>query len=818
MHEFFGQLRLTLRQLRRRPGINALAILSLALGIGVNSSIFSLVNAVLLRDPAVRDPASLVEIYTADSGGFPYATSCYPDFLDLQAGADSLSGMSAFSLMLATYDDGAATRVLFGEAVSANFFDLMGLRPALGRGFAESESGDDGSQTVAVLGYGFWQKEMGGSRDVLGKTLRLNGRPLTIVGVAPKDYRGTLPSLVADYWVPIGMYDALSEERRLQHRGSRFLFVKGRLAPGVELKQAQAQMDGLFAGLAEQYPGTNAERKITLVPSREVVFNPGVDKPLFGVAALLLTTVAFVLLIACSNIANLLLARALERQSEVAVRLALGASRGQLVRQLLLEGLLLAALGGALGLALAFGLSRWLVSFQPPLPIPLALDLGLDHRVLLFTLLLTVVTGLLSGLVPALRASRPDLVSALHNAGGGSSGGGRRRFALRNALVVLQVAVSTVLLLGAGLFLRSLGQAQAIDPGFELRQGAVAMVSLGLGGRYSEAEGRVFLDRMQESVRSLPGVRSAALAGHLPLGFAMQSRGVYVEGAATGPEDDGSREVDFNRVGPGYFETMGIALTAGRAFTAADREGAPLVTIVNEEAARRFWPGEDPIGRRIHFGSEEELRTVVGVAATGKYRTLGESPRPFVYEPLLQDYFSAVSIVVASDRPEGEIAAALRRELQALDPGLPIIDLRTLSQHLAFMLFPARMGASLLASFGLLGLILASVGLYGVVAHGVSRRTREVGVRRALGAQSRDVVRLVVRQGMTLVVVGLVLGGIVAALGGRLLRGWLYGISSLDPITFAVVPALLLLVALAANWIPARRATRIEPTRALRYE
>jgi len=816
MGDLMTALRRTVRQLARRPVINGLAVLSLALGIGVNSSIFSVVNAVLLRDPPVSKPETLVEVYTGDSGGFPYATSSYPDYVDVRNGVEAFSDLAAFNLAIASYDEDQVPRLLFGEIVTGNFFDLLGVELALGRSFLPEEDATPGSHPVAILGHGFWQAEMGADPEVLGKTVKLNGIIFSIVGVAPEEYRGTLPSLVADFWVPMQMHDALNERSLLDRRGRRSLFMKGRLAPGVTVEQAKARLEAMASVLSEEYPETNEDRTMTIVPSREVVFNPGVDGPLFGVAGLLLTMVGLVLLIACSNIANLLLARAADRRKEVAIRLALGASRRQLMGQLLFEGMALASLGGILGLGLAFWISRLVVSFQPPLPIPLAVDLGLDSKVLIFTLVLTVVTGLVSGLAPALRASKPDLVPSLRD---DSSGGGlvRRRFGLGNGLVVLQVVVSTVLLLGAGLFLRSLAKTQAVEPGFDLRNGAVAMVSLGFGNRYSEEEGRLFYERLVERVGSLPGSRSAALAGHLPLGFAVTSRGVETEDEPLEAGEDG-QQVDTVRVSSGYFETMGIDLPWGRSFRERDGPGAPGVVIVIEEAARRFWPGEDPVGKRLRWSSSDPYMEVVGVAKTGKYRTLGEEPRPFVYEPFRQSYSSTMSLVVASSLPEAEVLGMVREELKALDPALPIFDLRTMTEHLAFMLFPARMGAVLLAAFGLLGLILASVGLYGVVAYGVSRRTREVGIRRALGAQRRDVLWLVVREGMLMVVIGIALGVGIALLAGKVLQGWLYGIGAADPVTFVAVPAVLAAIAFLANLIPARRATRVDPMMALRYE
>jgi putative ABC transport system permease protein len=816
MFDLVRDFRFAARLLARKPMTSALAALSLALGIGVNAAIFSLVDAVLLRDPPALRPAQLMEVYTSDSGGFRYATASYPDYLDLRDGNDVFSQLAAFDMTVASHDVGEGSELLFGEEVSANYFEMLGLEPALGRFLVPAEEAPAGAHPVVVLGHGFWQRRFGGDPAVVGRSLRLNGRDFEIVGVAPEKLKGDVPGVADDYWLPLSMHDAISESPRLGKRGSRSLFLRGRLAPGVSAAQAQARFDVLAQRLAAEYPDTNEGRTITLVPSRQVALNPGIDGPLFGVAGLLMAIVGMVLLIACSNIANLLLARAADRSREIAVRLALGAGRRRLVRQLLAESLLLAVPAGLGGLLLAAATTRLLVRFKPPLPIPLALDLGLDGRVLAFTLAVTVATGLLCGLAPALQASRPQLVGALKD-DAAALGRRFRRLGLRNVLVTGQVAVSTLLLVGAGLFLRSLANARAVDPGFSLRQGVMAQVALGFGNRYTEQEGRLFYQRLVERVAALPGVDSVALAEHLPLAMQIHTRGLQVEGQPEVDEKDWP-EADVATVGPGYFRTMGIPLPWGRGFSNADGPEAPGVVVVNETAARRYWPGEEPLGKHLRFDDKGPWLAVVGVAGDGKYRTLGEDPRPFVYQAFAQDYSSMMGVVVASRLDEGQLLAQVRHEIAALDPHAPIFDIKPMSEHLAVMLFPARMGAVLLAAFGVLGLVLASVGLYGVVAYSVSRRTREVGIRRAVGAGDGAVVRLVVGEGMVLVGVGVAVGLGLALAAGRFLGSLLYGIGAADPVTFVAVPLLLGAVALAANLIPARRALRVDPMEALRYE
>lgn len=820
MRDLLQDLRFAFRQMAQRPGFTLFAVLSLALGIGVNSSIFSIVDAFLLRDLPAARPDELVEVYVGDKGGFRYGTASYPQLVDLREGGREVAEIAAFNLTVAAHDLGRRTELLFGEMVSGNYFEFLGIRPALGRSFLPEEDATRGTHPVAILGHDLWRRRFGGDPRVIGRTVKLNGIHFTVVGVAPAKLKGSFPGVVSDFWIPLQMTDAMEETPSLTNRYARSLFVQGRLRRGVTLAQAQARFATVARRMAAAWPKEDGKVEITLVPSREVALNPQIDGPVLGVAAGLMAIVGLVLLIACSNIANLLLVRASERRREIAVRLALGAGRGRLIRQLLTESLLLAGFGGLAGLLLAFWTARLIVSFKPPIALPLSIDVRLDLRVLAFTFALSVVTGLVCGLAPAFRASRPDLVSALKDdsAGGGSR---HRRLGLRNLLVIGQVAISTVLLIGAGLFLRSLGKAQSIDPGFRLRRGAAIQVVVGLGGAYDEAEGRVFFQRLLERARALPGVRSAALAEHLPLGLNIHSSSVEAEGRPKPKEGEGF-PVDVVSVGPGYFETLGISIPRGRAFDDRDDlsgRDAFFVAMVNETAARRLWPGEDPVGKRLRFtGEGRSWMTVIGVAEDGKYRTLGEEPRSFVYQPSLQDYSSFQTLILAGDGDERALLNEARRLLDEMDPNVPIFDQKTMTEHLSVMLFPARLAAALLAAFGALGLVLASIGLYGVVAASVARQTREVGVRMAMGAQRRDVLRLVLREGMVLTGTGLAAGLGLAFAGARLLRTLLYGIGTGDPLTYAGVAAVLTAVALCANLVPARRATKVDPLVALRYD
>lgn len=816
MHDLFLESRLALRAMARRPGIYLFAVLSLALGIGANTAIYTLVNAVLLKGLPAAKPNELVAVYMSDSDRFSYSTHSYPDFQDLRRDNDTLAELAAWTVTVATHEVGDTTEVLFGQEVSGNFFRLLGLPLALGRDFYAEAEQPPGTQPVVVLGHRFWKSHFASDPGVVGRTLRLNGTALTVVGVAPAELRSNFPGVVADFYWPLPMHDQLSLSSMLESRGGRSLWLLGRLKPGVTAAAAQSQFATLAARLATAYPESNEGRTVTVMPLSKVALNPGIDKPVFFVAALLLVVALLVLLIACSNIANLLLARAADRGREIAVRLAIGSSRWHLMRQLLVESLLLALAGGVLGLLLAMWGAQLLVAFKPPLPIPIALDLAPDLSVFAVAFGLALVTGLVCGLAPALKASRPQLVSALKSEGMVMPGR-FRRLSLRNVLVVWQVALSTVLLIGAGLFLRSLGKAQSIDPGFALERAVVTQAVLSLGRAYDETTGRQFYREVTERMAALPGATGVALAESLPLGGNVHNSSLYLEGRPV-VEDAEELNVDVSNVGVGYFRTLGIRILSGRDFEELDGPDATPVVVINEAAAQQFWPGEAALGKRLRFDDEAPWRTVVGVVATGKYRTLGEDARPFVYGNLMQDYSEFVAIVVATDGDESTLLQAVRAELRAINPNLPIFSIKTMTEHFAFMLFPARMAALLLTAFGVLGLVLASVGLYAVVAYAVARRTREVGIRMAIGAGAQQVMRLVMGEGMALVAVGLGLGLALALVGAQALGKLLYGISTVDPITFAAVAALMATIALIANTFPALKATRVLPVEALRTE
>ncbi len=813
----FHDLRYATRRLLRAPGFTTAAILSLALGIGANTAIFSIVNAVLFRDMPARSPAELVELYTRDAGGYEYSTFSYPDLRDIQDEATVFDDVAArYPAMVSLADDDGTSDILWGEVVTPNLFDVLGIGPAIGRTLHADLDAAKGASPVAVISHRTWERRFGGDPGVVGRTLRLNGRAITVVGIMPEGFTGQFPAFQMDLWLPTSMAVALHIEDadQAEYRGGRNLFPVARLKPGVTVDQARAELRVLSHRLAAAYPDTNDGRSMTLLRSDQVSFNPMVDRALTPIAILLMGVVGLVLAIACANLASLLLVRAAGRQREIATRLAIGAGRGRVVRQLLTESVLLALLGGAAGVALGFLLIRVLMGFTPPIPIPVNLDLGLDRTVLLFTFGLSVLTGILFGLAPALRASRPDLLPALKDATR-SGLGRRRRFGLRNGLVVGQVVVSLLLLVAAGLFLRSLAETRKVDPGFDTEHLAMAALNLEQLG-YSPEQGRVFMDRLVERLDGLPEVRSATIAARVPVGISIQTREFLPEGQPT-PADGRIPSYDYTRTDDAYFETMGVAIVRGRGFTRADRTG-PDVAIVSETAARRFWPGEDPIGKRLRRGEDGPWTTVVGVAADTKVRTLGEAPRPYVYLPLDRRGTDIAMVVAATRGDPSRFLPTLLAEIQAIDPAVTPFQSGTIRDQMAIMLYPARMGALLLGAFGALALLLAVTGLYGVASYTASRRTREIGIRMAVGARPGDVRRMVLRDGAVLVGAGLAIGVALALVAARFLARFLFGIGVVDPVTFIAIPLLLGGVALLATWVPARRAGRLDPMRALRYE
>ncbi len=815
MQTLLQDLRFAIRILAKAPGFTAVAVISLALGIGVNTTIFSLINGVLFRPlPRVKEPAALVWFR---------APASYPDYEDFRdqndvfSGISALSGTSEFSL-----SQGGQPELVKGEFVSANYFSVLGVDISTGRAFLPEEDRLADAQPVVVLSYGLWQRRFGGDPNLIGGSVSLNGLTFTVVGVAPQGFVGAEATLPRDLWAPMAIYPRLNPPPagkgdvvpdRLRDRGTDSLNLIARLKPGVTRAQAQAAMTAIVARLPKERYHQTIDERLRAVELLTVSggLDPRDRAGALPISALLQAIVSLVLFTACANIAGLLLARSSLRRREIGIRQALGASRARIVQQLLTEGLLLSLLGALAGLLVAMWAKGLLISLVSATPIA-ALDLRLDYRVLAFTFSASLLAGLVFGLAPALQASKPDLIPALKNE---AAGKGYRRSRLRNAFVISQTALSVILLIGSGLFIRSLLNARTINPGFKVEGGLMATLDPGLL-RYNEEQGQEFFRQAVERVESLPGVERASLMLFVPLGLSFGQRGVYVEG------QNGSRNVTttgFNIVGPRYFQTMGIPVMRGREFTSRDRAGAQRVVMINETLARRLWPGEDPIGKRLRLGGPSGPEAeVIGLAGDGKYATIGENARPYIYQPLLQSYSSKMTLVVRTTGNPEALSAAIRERIQSLDPNLPVAQITTLAGQVDFALFPARLGAALLGAFGLLALGLAATGIYGVIAYSVSQRTQEFGIRMALGADGADVRRLVLREGLKVVLIGVTAGLALSLAAARLIAGFLYGVGANDPLTFVGVALLLTAVALLACYLPARRATKVDPMVALRVE
>ena len=813
MSGFLHDARLALRPLVRRPGFAVAVVLTLALGLGVNAAFFSVIDAALLRPLPVRDPDRLVNVYTSRAHGAGFGPMSYADYRDLAASAPVFDGVVGYGGFMGTITGAGRAEPVFGELVTGNFFDVLGVAPAAGRTFRPDEDRAPGAAPVAVLGYGFWQRRFGGDPAAVGRTLTLNGRPYTIVGVAPPWFTGMLVrGFAADLWVPAMMMGPIRDSRP-DERNERWLFVKARLADGVSVERAAAAAAAVGRALERDHPATNEGRLFRVVPSGSVLFMPDADRIIEPVALTLLAAAGLVLLVACVNLTGLLLAHVSSRRREIAVRLALGAGRARIVRQLLVEHAALAALGGALALLLSAWAASWLVGFKPPLPVPLSFDVRIDGRVVAYTAGLAALAALLMGLLPALRSSRLDLVPALKGAAGQVR---RRRWSLRLSLLVPQVAAAFVLLLVAALFTRSVSRAGGVDPGFDLDHTALVALNLGDSG-YDEARARAFYEALTRRVEARPGVHAVAVTDRIPLDlYGSQSTVLTSEG------DDGTERSapgQMGHVGAGYFDAMGVAILRGRAFAAGDTAAGARAVVVSAEAARRLWPGRDPIGRRLRLGAGgAPWLDVVGVAADVKVQTLGEAPVPFAYRPLAARHTGLLRVVARVDGSPGRAAAWLREDVESLDDRVAVFESGTMNDVLGVMLFPFRMAAALGGLLGLFTLALAGVGLYGATAFALSRRRRELAIRVALGAAPRDIVRVVLGGGLAAVGAGLLAGLPVAFVVARLMSAWLFGVTPADAAAYSSAAGVLAAAAVLAVLRPACRAIRLDPMSALRDE
>ena len=820
LETFLQDLRFAARMLRKNLSVTTIVVLTLALGVGANTAIFGLVNGLLLQRlpvPAAEQIAALV-IQSGDSslGALGFSYPQFVEFREQTAPICEVFG-SATAWRLNFAAEGHSDTLTIG-GVSSNYFSALGVKPALGRLVLPSEGEHPGEPAILVLSYSFWQRRFGGDPQVIGKQVRVGGKPATIVGVMEKEFRGQFSVFEMDAYAPLSTaFDKSSAINFWNSRDIHLMLVLGRLKPGVTLAQAQSRFDVISRRLAAQYPVTDKDLSVRVMDERLSRPIPYANNAFIVFSGLFLILGALVLLLACTNIANILMARASVRQREMAIRAALGGARYRLVRQMLTETMLTALLGGIAGVALGAGLSHFASSTHLS-NIPVRLGFGFDWRVFVYALAAVLFTAIAAGLSPALRATRADVNTALHQ-GGRADAGGKARHKVRGDLMAAQVAGSLMLLIVAGLFVRSLRAVEHMDIGFDPNQLLNVRLDPSLHN-FSETQTKEFYRSLETKIRALPGVQSASLASAVPVAYMLERESVYIEGRPV-PPGQKAPEMMFNSVDAPYFETVRVRVLLGRAFTDADSETSPRVAIVNETMARLFWSGENPIGKRFGLSSDAgPFVEIVGVARDGKYRVLAEDPQPYFYVPLTQHFTSQRTLQIRSSIPLESLAPIVQREIQALDANDPIEEIQTMKESLGGTLgyFIYRLGASLAAAMGLLGLLLAVVGVYGVVSYAATQRTQELGIRMALGASPRQILALLLKQGARLVIAGLLFGLAGAWALTRAMTHMLVGVSPSDPLTYLSVAALLSFITLLACWIPARRAVRVDPTVALRYE
>jgi predicted permease len=823
-------IRYALRGLRRSPGFAIVAVLTLALGIGANTAIFTVVNAVFFHPIPVHDPGKMVELFTASQNKifgfnnnlFPLS---FPNAGDIQRRVQSFSGVTVFIGAPVSLTINGQPDQYFADLASGNFFDVLGVHAAMGRTFREEEDREPGAGPVIVLSHGLWERKFAGNPNVIGQSVLLNGQGFTIVGVAPKGFQGTAALGGPDMWIPMSMHDQIvSGLIKTFFNERRFLGfnVVARLKEGARPEQAKAELQAIASDLEQAFPLANKGRSFTMLPLLESSINPNQRGAFQRAGVLMMAVVGIVLLIACFNIANLLLARASGRKREMSIRVAIGASRSRIMVQLLTEAMVLATAGGALGLGLAVVGRDVMWQFRPPQLPADGMDLSLDWHVMAFTLLVAMGTGLIFGLAPALQASRPDLVSELKERAGGDLSKKRNRwgrvphFSVRDILISLQVAVCLIALVGAGLFLLSLRNAQEMDAGFDTHN--LAMLSFDLGAlNYDTARVKEFQRRTLETVQATPGVKSATLANIIPLFNGGFGRTVFREGEDASNGQNGQL-TQMGAVASEYLQTLGIPLLRGHGFDSSVREDSPKVAIINETGARRFWPNEEAIGKRFKFFKDTEWTQIVGVARDSKYNTLGEELSPYMYVPLIQNPSPGVTLFFRTSADPRALLNTVRGQVQAMDRNLPITNVWPIGEVISQSLWAAGFGASLLTVFAMIAMALCAVGIYGVVGYSVGQRIREFGIRLALGAQPRDVLLMVLKQSALIMAAGLAAGLVAAFLLARLIVTFLYGVNTNSPLAFLAMALVLALVGVFAAYIPARRAAKVDPMVALHYE
>ena len=813
VENFVQDLRFGLRMLRRSPGFSILAILCLTLGIGANAAVFSWIEGILFRPyPLVAHQERLVALTGTARGEAGHTDISWPDLLDLQKHCTLVDSFIVTKIMGTTLSLGDRAERTIGSIVSANYFDAIGVHPILGRGFAPGEDVGSNAHPVTVIGYQLWKSRFKGDTGIIGKTQRLNGIEHTIVGVAPEGFLGTFVGWGMQFWVPASMEETFEGGGyKLEDRGARWIEAYARLKPGVTIGQAQQEMSAVAMRLEADFPATNRGRGVRLWPLWQTPFNnAGTLLPTLGI---MLAVVVFVLLIACANVGNLLLVRAFTRRHEMTVRVAVGANRSRLLQQLLTEGLILSGVAAMSGLLFAHWCRHALVLLFPVRGgVAMTLPGEIDWRVLAVSAGVCLISTLSLGLVPAIQTGKIDLAGALKSEMSGVVGGGQGKSWLRSSLVVLQVSLSFLLLVGAGLLMQSLQRIRDLDPGFSTRGVLVTAVDL-RGAGYEAQRAKTFDDDLVERVRALPGVESVALARATPLGYgSYSSSAIAVDGYQPRPEEQPT--VQYNQVGPGYFATMGIPLNSGREFTRADNETAALVAVVNDVMAAQYWRGDDPVGKRLQV--KGQWLSVVGVAKVSKYQSVRENPKPFFYVPLRQDFSVGASLNIRTRIPAETMATELAREVHALDANLAPYEVISLQEEVDRSTSAQRVAVTLLGILGGLALLLATVGLYAVMSYTISQSTREFGLRMALGAGAYTLLRQVMAHGLALTAVGVVVGA-AAALGlTRLLGNLLYKVSPRDPVAFGSALVVMTLASVAACFLPAWRATRTDPARALR--